>query len=464
MTTSVRIALALAMSIPCVSAAQGSDQWGSMASGPHRVGYRTVQITDSSRRYFDGPRMIQVYIWYPASVSAGAARMPYEGYFEDAEKDWGPNPDRVAFLRRKARDGFLTGALNPSYPGGMSAARFDSILRTPTRVHRNAEAAPGRFPVLLHAHVSGALHQSLMMEYFASHGYVVLSTSLYNSAPVYYGYGEESPNAMYHLSEDFGLMLAAARQMPNADAARAAAVGMMAGNALPLQMKSGALSAIACVECLGYEQQLERQPVYDTLAVRIPILELINSSYGDEYTNQQKTFLDRFQASPRSIGRFTNLEHPEFYPFPKIAGRGVAQPKYEAVLFTTLQFLNAVLRDDENGRRFMVQTPPLPGMEPGFLRLRFSRPVAIPVESEVLGWLRFGEVDRARDAIRSFGTGVVTRNRMFTVVLFLARDGERHADSAVALFRATFPASPGSNEERQDQMLSRLLSRRPPAG
>jgi hypothetical protein len=51
---------------------------------------------------------------------------------------------------------------------------------------------------------------------------------------------------------------------------------------------------------------------------------------------------------------------------------------------------------------------------------------------------------------------------MFTVVLFLARDGERHADSAVALFRSTFPAASGSNEERQDQMLTRLLSRRPP--
>jgi hypothetical protein len=84
------------------------------------------------------------------------------------------------------------------------------------------------------------------------------------------------------------------------------------------------------------------------------------------------------------------------------------------------------------------------------------------VESEVPGWIRYGEVARAGEAIRTFGSSVVTRNRLFTVVLFLARDLEPHAARAVALFRASFPATPGTNEARQDEMLTRLLSRRVP--
>jgi dienelactone hydrolase len=439
-----------------------SPQWGTLGAGAHRVGYRTLHLADSSRRYFEGPRTIQVHVWYPAEPAGVATPMLYEGYFDDAARDWGVEPDRVSMLQRRLRDGFRSGALNPSFPGGLTPAQFDSILRTPTAVYRGATPAAGPFPVLLHAHVNGALHQSIMMEYLASHGYVVLSTSLYNSAPVYYGYGDDTADALYQLSEDFALMLAAARRIPHADVSRAATIGMMAAGGLPFQMKSGALRAIACVECLGYTGQLERQPVYDSIAVRIPILELINSDHEDETTNQEKSFLDRFRASPRYIGRFAGVGHPDFYPFPKIARLGTPHPKHDAVLHTTLQFLNSVLRNDERGRRFLSDNGPLPGMEAGFLRIRTTAAEPIPVESEVLGWIRYGEVARAEEAIRTFGSSVVTRNRLFTVVLFLARDLEPHAARAVALFRASFPATPGTNEARQDEMLTRLLSRRGP--
>lgn len=441
--------------------AQTGGQWGALVPGRYQVGYRTLHLTDSSRRSLDRARTLQVYIWYPAAPAAATTPMPYEGYFDDAARDWGDDAGHVAFLRRWTRGGFQSGALNPSFSTPLSPARFDTILATPTRVVRDASAAAGRYPILLHAHSSGVLHQSLTMEYLASHGYLVMSVSMYNSAPAFYGRGEDSPNALYQMAEDFARMLVEARRMPNADAQRVAAVGMMAQAGLALQMKASPLRAIACLECLDYKEKLERLPYFDSLAVRIPLLELINSTWEDATTDQRRSYLDRFPASTRYVGRFSSLDHADFYPFPKIAVPGTSHEKYEAILYTTLQFLNAMLRDDANGRRFLENAGPVPGAASDFLRIRVSPPRSIPTEAEVLGWVRYGQVGRAREAIRTFGSTLVTRSSLFTTVLFLARDGEQHADSAVALFRSTFPAAPNSNEARQDEMLTRLLARRP---
>lgn len=202
---------------------EATSQWGDLVPGPHAVGYTTIRARDARRHYFDDARPVQIFVWYPAVVDASATRMPYEGYFEDVGFDWGEAPDRVAYLRQQALDGFRRGALNPSFPGALTDGQFQQILTTPTAVVRNAAAAPGRFPVLLHAHMNGALHQSVMLEYLASYGYVVLSVSTYNTAPAFYGRGDDTADALLNLAEDFSLMLSRAGDIANADVGRAAA-------------------------------------------------------------------------------------------------------------------------------------------------------------------------------------------------------------------------------------------------
>jgi hypothetical protein len=469
--TSVRYSLMFAMCARVVvslvllglpSTVLAATQWGDLQPGPHAVGYRTLHVRDVQRRYFDEPRVLQIYMWYPAAASTNGRYMPYGRYLDDAALDWGESPERVASLAGRVRAEFRSGALNPSFPGGLSDSAFMSVLATPARVVRDAPPAADRFPVLLHAHMQGALHQSVMLEYLASHGYVVLSISTYNSAPAYYGRGDDTADALLNLTEDLSLMLAQAASLPFADASRAAMIGMLAHGGIALQMKAEPLRAIACVECLGYTDILQQLPFHDPRRLRIPMLEMINSSYEGAATGQQHSALERFPSAHRYVVRLKGVEHSDFYPFPKVARPGAAHQKFDAVIQTLRQFLDATLRDDNQAREHLARSGPVPGMPADFLRVTEHRAAAapLPTEAEFLGWLRYGPVDDARAAWRTHGRALVSRARMFTTVLFLARDREKHAPEAVAMFREGFPAEAGSMEARQDAMLTQLLESR----
>ena len=236
-------------------------------------------------------------------------------------------------------------------------------------------------------------------------------------------------------------------------------VGMLAHGGMALQMKAESLRAIACVECLGYTDILQQLPFYDPRRLRIPMLEMINSSYEGAATGQHHSALERFPSAHRFVARLKGVEHSDFYPFPKIARPGTPHPKFDAVVRTLLLFLDATLRSDNQARERLARSGPVPGMPTDFLRVTEHRAPAAPVptESEFLGWLRYGRLEDARAAWRTHGRVLVGRARMFTTVLFLARDREPHAAEAVAMFREGFPAEAGSMEARQEAMLIRLL-------
>lgn len=226
-------------------------------------------------------------------------------------------------------------------------------------------------------------------------------------------------------------------------------------------MKAVPLKAIACVECLGYADALQQLPFYDPRRIRIPVLELINSEHDDGTTGQQSSFIDRFTSAARYVGRFTGVRHADFYPFPKVARPGTPHPRYDAVLYTLLEFLEAALHDRPIAPQDLERAGLRAGMRAGFLRVSETRPVrAMPTESEFLAWLRYGDMTRVRDAWKIFGANLVTRPRMFATVLFLARDDEPQAEEAVAMLRTAYPAMEGTPEARQDALLTRVLAAR----
>jgi len=452
------LALAFWLVLLTTAPAGASSQWGNLQPGPHTVGYRTLHVRDSARRYFDGPRPVQIYMWYPAAATDGPS-MPYGRYLDDAAFDWGDDPVRVEELGRRTRAEFKSGALNPSFPGVMSDEAFAAILATPTRVIRDGTPASGRFPVLLHAHMQGALHQSVLLEYLASHGFVVLSISTYNSAPAFYARGDDTAEGLLNLAEDFALALVQAQALPFADIARVAAIGMLAHGGMALQMKAEPLRAIACLECLGYADLLQQLPFYDTRRLRVPVLEVINSTYEAAATGQHHSILERFPGATRYVARLKGVTHSDFYPFPRIARPGAEHPRFDAVAELLLRFLNASLRDDPEAREYLTRSGPVTGMPADFLCVReLPASPPTPTEAEFLGWLRYGRMEEARAAWRTHGAALVSRSRMFTTVLFLARDREPHAAEAVAMFRSAFPAAPDSAEARQDALLSSLLA------
>ena len=130
-------------------------------------------------------------------------------------------------------------------------------------------------------------------------------------------------------------------------------------------------------------------------------------------------------AALRYVARLAGVVHSDFYPFPKIARPGASHAEYDAVAYLLLQFLNASLRDDPGAREYLARSGPVTGMPADFLRVR-ELPAAppMPTEPEFLEWLRYGRMAEARTAWRSHGAALVSRSRMFTTVLFLARGSE----------------------------------------
>jgi hypothetical protein len=305
--------------------------------------------------------------------------------------------------------------------------------------------------------VPGAVTQSILLEYLASHGYVVMSVPLYNAAPAFEGRADNTPASLLDTTEDLAWMLDEAARLPGADVSRAAAIGMFAQAGLALQMRGTPLAAIACLEC-GDNEALRPLPFFDAARVRIPIMELRSSFWTG--APDQAPFTKELRAAPRYVGRLTTIEHPDFFPFAKLSGEARAS-RHDAVALLTRRFLDATLKDDAGATAFLRSAGPLPGMPAGALQMRVvgAEDVA-PTAAEFLGWLRFGDMDRARAAWERFGAALVARDRMFATVLFLARDGAPHAADAVAMFRRGFPLGDDPRRREQEEMLTRWLAAR----
>ena len=136
----------------CIGFAQNSPQWGNLKPGTYSIGYTTIRAIDYSRSYFKAGRPLQIYVWYPAAVKSHKNALKFGAYFNDAAYDWGDDTQYIAYLTKYFNKGFISGTINPSFPGELSEQQFKAILETPIPVVRNAVPAAGKFPILLHSH------------------------------------------------------------------------------------------------------------------------------------------------------------------------------------------------------------------------------------------------------------------------------------------------------------------------
>lgn len=432
--------------------AQINVQWGNLKQGPHAIGYKVLQMVDPTRHYFDDGRPLQVYVWYPAEKGRIDQYMKYGDYFEDASHEWGNDPERVNYLSNYFTKGYKSGALNPSFPQPIPDAQFQKIIQTTIPAIRNGIPADGKFPVLLHAHVNGVLYQSVMMEYLASHGYVVVSISRYNSSPAHYGRGEEGPHAMQALTEDVAQALWQAQELTNADTQQVAMIGMNADVGVSLQMRGMPLKAILCTDCgwlWGYGELFNKLPYYDTKKMRIPIMELANTEMGPP-----ERYLDSLIYAGRYSGTFKKFTHGDFYPYPKIAKPEESKKitNHESMIISMLQFLDATLKNSEQGKNFLQSPASLKDFPTDFLSIQYTpAQKSVPTEGEFLTWLRYGEMDKVDDAWRNGGKKLVDQNTLFFAVLFLAVDNEPHALEALTRYVKAFP-----DDMRTQMIFSRL--------
>lgn len=153
-----------------VAHAQG-PLWGALEPGPHRVGFRMVEVHDKSQTNHQGQRgkPLQIRWWYPVETT-DQPPVTLEHYARLLTADTTATRERVRLT--------LAYEISPIAYYALDLARVDAALDLPMAAVAHAPAATGRFPLVLwsvrHATPVG---QSVLSEYLASHGYVVATVA-----------------------------------------------------------------------------------------------------------------------------------------------------------------------------------------------------------------------------------------------------------------------------------------------
>ena len=433
--------------------AQQPPQWGDMESGPHAVGFRVIRGYDHTRSYwppvgYDGKRdtletarPMQISVWYPAADSVSRTRMAFgehvalEGEALGLER---ATPQR----RAEAEQSLRRGPLNPYFPGGITDEQLRRVLATPAASIRDAAPARGPFPLLIH--LGSTVGQTVLLEYLASHGYVVASIPVLGTAPVWFGRGEGTPEAHLASAADVGYILATVGALPYADRSRAAVIGMLTAGGLLFQMQHQQLRALAVLDG-SYPESLRRTPGFDLHAVRIPLLDMPQSG-----ARPDRAMVDSMRYADRYLVRFDSVTHADFYQFRRIAHpeRAAQHVSYRIIARYTLAFLDHALEQDSAAAKSLSGDPREAGAPRGFLTVEHRPAIqAAPTAEEFLLLVRNGDIAEARRAWMSYQESGAHRPLVeespMTITLFFHRRDQGPANSldAFRLLVEMFPDS-----------------------
>ena len=163
--------------------AQSYPQWGKLQPGPYAVGFRHVQKYDHARHVkpvvnFAGVAQgetaypVQIGIWYPAAKPAQGQPLSYEEFRVIALKFESLAPAAAAD-RETVRTEVRNFSRIREFNFTITDEVLKQVLEARTAAILDARPASGRFPVVLAGGYT-LNAASVLCEYLASHGYVVM--------------------------------------------------------------------------------------------------------------------------------------------------------------------------------------------------------------------------------------------------------------------------------------------------
>jgi hypothetical protein len=417
MKLGARISILCLVAVCCVSRADASPTWDGLEAGPHDVGFRLLEQRDAGRAIrVDGAtpevrtRPLRVYVWYPGVAGPAARRMTFGRYAEAASRDVWPDAvlagarARTAFARRP-----LARSLEPE--------RLAALLDLPVRAVEQAEAAPGRHPLIVVGqglYYESPITHAVLCEHLASHGFVVATAPLV---------GTHSPLVSLDVLDletqvrDLEFVIALARGMPFVDGRKLGLLGFdMGGMAcLILAMRNPDVDAFGSIDAgilFSHQPGIPSgipatSPHHNASLLRAPWLHATQRPFGTPPEDYEGDFLfDTAFYSERYLILVDDASHADFTSYALIEDRKPmagywgppgegAKARYEAVCLYLLRFFAAYLADDPEARSFLARDPS--DAAPG-VSLSIERRAAAASKttySDFLNALLVGDVDKA---------------------------------------------------------------------
>jgi tetratricopeptide (TPR) repeat protein len=455
-----------------------SPQWGNLAVGAHAVGFRLLETWDRGRAErpsiaFNGRRdtstygvPMQIGYWYPAQRPLKARPM---SYFDLAVATL--NRERFGRLgttdsvaaRREVTQIVRIG-------GGDTAQLALHVSRTlaqPTASFLHATPASGRFPVAIIAAGGWLGSSTVLAEYLASHGWIVIATT-----------GQTRQSGAWQVSQSalaietgvqaIEFAIARAQEFRGADVSRLALIGVNFDSFSALEYQMRYMRAAAVVTINGWETIEERaavlrsSPWYEATRLRVPLLNV----HWDERQSAPANFafLDSLKYSERRSLTIEGLDHFGLVLNPlSIASAGAR--RHEGYQFL-IRAVHSTLERAVGGSndRFLERTPTDVGFPAVNVTEHWHRAAlpAVPTRAEFFAII--AEQMDVATAVRLFREA---RARDSTVSLFNEADinlasfrlqRSQRMDDAIAVQQLAAEAYPASHLARNSLGNTRLAA------
>lgn len=344
--------------------------------GSFAVGLRVVGQVDPSRSYPSTapegarkPRPIQTAIWYPA-VKGGQA-MRYDDYLQLL--GWDDD-----FARPPAeRDKVLAEWLN-MVTGDKPAAQVAAERQDLRWAVRDAQALPGKYPVVIYSPSlsSNVFENAEMMEFLASHGYVVIASPALGVDRRWQKADLAHAEAQ---AADIRFLVGYAQSLPQADTGRLAVAGFSWGGMANVlaAAQDERIKALVCLDgSVRYSHaMLEKVPYLKPEQLRTPLLYLAQRPQPFERGLKHKpdlsgSILRKMTGADVYLLTMHAMEHVYFgtsylrldpLDFGAYTREEVAQSHDQSARYV-LNFLNGALKGERSGFDYLMKKPEQLGM------------------------------------------------------------------------------------------------------
>ena len=221
-------------------------------SGQHffAAGYKNIILTDSGRLYKSNTqantkfhyRPVELDLWYPAIKPASVPAVRYGDFLNMLEERSNRFQDDTIY-QTMSQELIQYLSLN------MNISDRSSLSRLVTASYRNAEPAPGRFPLILYlCSFNGMGYENLsLFEWLAAHGYIVVSVT---SVGRYPGNMSTGPEDLIQQVDDADFAIRKSKDWNVSDSLNIGAIGYSWGGLATavLAMKNSKVHAVLSLD------------------------------------------------------------------------------------------------------------------------------------------------------------------------------------------------------------------------